>query len=175
MDTAPAKTLVLVRHAKSSWDLDVADQERPLSGRGRRDAGALGALLAARSIRPHLVLCSTAVRTRQTWERAQAGGAVADEVRFEEGIYQAWVPQLLNLIRTAPPAVGTLLMLGHAPGIPDLVEHLGVRQHGSDLWARLEAKFPTSAVAVLEVAHTWSELGKGRAFLTAYEVPRAGA
>src|ERR671921_212111 len=68
------RTLVLVRHAKSSWDLDVDDHERPLSGRGRRDAVAIGQELAKRGIRPDLVLCSTAVRTRETWEEAGRGG-----------------------------------------------------------------------------------------------------
>lgn len=174
MDTAPARTLVLVRHAKSSWDLDVDDQDRPLSGRGRRDARVLGELLAARSIRPDLVLCSTALRAQQTWQVAVAGGAQATEVRFERRIYHAWVPELLNLIRSAPD-VKTLLVLGHAPGIPDLVTHLGVREHGSKLWARLDAKFPTSAVAILEVARDWADLGKGRAHLAAYEVPRAAS
>ena len=61
------RTLVPVRHAKSSWDYDVDDHERPLSGRGRRDAEALGQLLSQRSLRPDLVFCSTATRTRQTW------------------------------------------------------------------------------------------------------------
>ena len=75
------RTLVIVRHAKSSWDYDVDDHERPLSARGRRDAEALGRLLSQRSLRPDLVFCSTATRTRQTWEYARAGGASAGEVR----------------------------------------------------------------------------------------------
>ncbi len=173
MDVAPTKALVLVRHAKSSWDLDVDDHERPLSGRGRRDSRALGQLLADRAIRPGLVLCSTALRTRQTWEGALAGGAAATEVRFEPRIYHAWVPELVGLVRCAPPEVQTLLVLGHASGIPNLVEHLGVREDGSELWARFDVKFPTAAVAVLCLTHAWADVGKGRAHLTSYEVPRA--
>lgn len=174
-DAAPAKTLVLVRHAKSSWDLDVEDHERPLSGRGRRDARAVGELLVDRSIIPGLVLCSTALRTQQTWAGAMAGGATAGEVRLDRRIYQAWVPELLRLVRATPEDISTLLILGHAPGIPDLVEHLAMREHGSALWTRLDAKFPTAAVAVLDVARTWAELGQGRAHLAAFEVPRARA
>lgn len=173
METAPGRILVLVRHAKSSWDLDVEDADRPLSGRGRRDARAVGELLVARCLRPDLVLCSTATRTRQTWQGATDGGAGAGEVRFEGGIYHAWVPELLALVRAVPDGVDTLLMLGHAPGIPDLAAHLGVREHGSDMWARLEEKFPTAAVAILAVPGSWTELGKARARLVAYQVARA--
>ena len=101
------RTLILVRHAKSSWDLDVDDHERPLSGRGRRDAEAIGRLLALQSLRPDLVLCSTATRTRETWDRATAGGAEAAEVRFLEPIYHAWVPELMRILREVPDEVGT--------------------------------------------------------------------
>lgn len=167
------RTLLLVRHAKSSWDSDGDDHGRGLSGRGRRDARAIGELLVARSVRPDLVLCSTATRTQQTWQRAVGGGASTGELRLERGIYQAWVPELVALIRTVPDAVQTLLMLGHAPGIPDLVEHLAAREHGSPSWAQLDTKFPTSAVATLAVTGPWTSVGKGRSRLTAYDIPRA--
>lgn len=167
------RTLLLVRHAKSSWDSDGDDHDRELSGRGRRDAKALGELLVSRSLRPDLVLCSTATRTQQTWQRATEGGATAAELRLERGIYHAWVPQLVGLVRAVPDTVDTLLMLGHAPGIPDLVEHLAAREHGSPRWARLDAKFPTCAFATLAVTGSWSTVGKGRSQLTAYDIPRA--
>ena len=130
-DPEPAQhTLVLVRHAKYSWDSDVDDHERPLSGRGRRDAVEIGQDLERRGIRPDLVLCSTSVRTRQTWQQAVAGGARAGEVRYQPDIYHAWVPELTSIIRELPETVSTVLMLGHAPGIPDLVEFLAARDHG---------------------------------------------
>lgn len=173
MDTDPGRTLVLVRHAKSSWDLDVEDADRPLSGRGRRDARAIGELLASRSLRPDLVLCSTATRTRQTWQGASEGGVGCREVRYERSIYHAWVPELIALIRAVPESVHTLLMLGHAPGIPDLVGHLAARERDSTLWARLDAKFPTAAVALLAIPGAWADVGKGRAQLADYQVARA--
>jgi len=165
------RTLVPVRHAKSSWDYDVDDHERPLSGRGRRDAEALGLLLSQRSLRPDLVFCSTATRTRQTWEYAMAGGASAGEVQYLQEIYRAWVPELLTMIRDVPDEIHTLLVLGHAPGIPDLVEHLCVRTDSPD-WAQMDSKFPTSALAVVNVPGPWAELGKGRAELASFVVPR---
>lgn len=166
-----ARTLVLVRHAKSSWEFDVDDHERPLSPRGRRDSTAIGAFLVNQQLRADLVLCSTATRTRQTWAGAVTGGAEAGEVLFAPQIYGAWVPELMRLVHEAPATVTTLLMLGHAPGIPDLVERICARTT-SPAWAQLAAKYPTSAVAVVRVSGDWTELGHGRAELVSFTVPR---
>jgi phosphohistidine phosphatase len=173
MDSAAncQRTLVLVRHGKSSWDLDVDDHERPLSARGRRDAEAIGRWLGERSFRPDLVLCSTAIRTKQTWECAMAGGATAGEVQYRREIYHARVPELLTLIRSIPDEIHTMLVLGHAPGIPDLVEHVCVRTQSPD-WAQMDSKFPTSALAVVNVPGPWPELGKARAELASFVVAR---
>jgi len=172
-DPEPAQhTLVLVRHAKSSWESDVDDHDRPLSGRGRRDAVAIGQELARRGIRPDLVLCSSAVRTRQTWQQAVAGGAQAAEVRYQPEIYHAWVPELTSIIRELPDSASTVVVLGHAPGIPDLVEFLAVREHRSPQWARMDEKFPTAALAILSVRGPWAEVGRSRATLAAFDVAR---
>jgi phosphohistidine phosphatase len=165
------RTLVLVRHGKSSWDYDVDDHERPLSGRGRRDAEALGRFLSQRSMSADLVLCSTAMRTKQTWDYAKAGGAAAGEIQYLREIYHAWVPELLTMIREVPDEIHTLLVLGHAPGIPDLVEHLCVRTESPD-WTQMDSKFPTSALAIVNVPGPWAELGKDRAELASFVVPR---
>ena len=165
------RTLVLVRHGKSSWDYDVDDHERPLSGRGRRDAEALGRFLSQRSMSVDLVLCSTAMRTKQTWDYAKAGGAAAGEIQYLREIYHAWVPELLTMIREVPDEIHTLLVLGHAPGIPDLVEHLCVRTESAD-WTQMDSKFPTSALAIVNVPGPWAELGKDRAELASFVVPR---
>ena len=165
------RTLVIVRHAKSSWDFDVDDHERPLSARGRRDAEALGQLLGQRSLRPDLVLCSTATRTRQTWEYVKAAGATSGDVQYLREIYHAWVPELLAMIREVPDQIHTLLVLGHAPGIPDLVEHICVRTDSPD-WIQMDNKFPTCALAIVNVPVPWSELGKDRAELDSFLVPR---
>jgi phosphohistidine phosphatase len=171
MDSVGRRTLIAVRHAKSSWDFDVDDHDRPLSGRGRRDAHALGRLLVERSLVPDLVLCSTAARTQETWERAQAVGAQAGELRLVRGIYQAWVPELIRLIRQTPEDVSTLLLLGHSPGIPDLVEHICIRTDSPD-WAQLDQKYPTSGMAVINVPCPWREVGNSSAELVNFAIPR---
>jgi phosphohistidine phosphatase len=165
------RTLIAVRHAKSSWDHDVEDHDRPLSGRGRRDADALGRLLVQRALVPDLVLCSTAARTRETWERASAVGATAGEVRLVPGIYHAWVPELVWLVRETSDELSTVLLLGHSPGIPDLVEHICVRTDSPD-WTQFDQKYPTSGVAVVDVPGPWRELGSSTAALAGFAIPR---
>ncbi len=165
------RTLIALRHAKSSWKTDAEDHDRPLSGRGRRDAAAVGQWLAASAPVPDLVLCSSALRTRETWAGAVAGGASREKLRFESSIYAASVGDLLRLIRSVPGKVGTALVLGHAPGIPDLVEYV-CRRADSPLWREIDRKFPTSGLAVIEVPTSWAELGRGRAKLVDFVAPR---
>ena len=166
------RTLVLMRHAKSSWDTAEPDHERPLAPRGRRDAKAVGQYLAAQSLRPDVVLCSTALRTRQTWDRAVAAGAAAGEVRYLDGIYDASVTELVGVLREAPPDALSVLLLGHAPGIPRLLDYLAVRRPDSSVWERAEQDFPTSGLAILQLDSPWSDVGEAVAELTAFEAPR---
>jgi phosphohistidine phosphatase len=168
----PDHLLYLLRHAKSSRDEPLPDRQRPLSARGHRDARGVGSLLAARGWRPDLVLCSGAVRTRQTWELAAAAGAEAAEVRFVDAIYEAPADRLAGLVRETPEAVGGLLLVGHAPGLPDLAETLGRRPEPRGVWARMDAKYPTSGLAVLRVPGAWAQAAAGSAELVAFEVPR---
>ena len=79
---------------------------------------------------------------------------------------------LTSIIRELPDAASTVLILGHAPGIPDLVEFLAVRDHGSAQWARMDEKFPTAALAILSMTGSWAEVGRSRAMLTAFDVAR---
>ena len=168
--TPPRRRLVLLRHAKSSWDHELPDVDRPLSGRGRRDAAAAGHWLAAHVGRPDLVLCSTAVRTRQTWARvceAEPDVLGPAAVRFEDAIYEAWTETLLDLARALPDDVATAVLVGHGPGLPDLAERLNRASGDGPV-----GDFPTSAIAAFAVAGSWDALGPGTATLTAYEVPR---
>ncbi|HEU5485060.1 MAG TPA: histidine phosphatase family protein [Microlunatus sp.] len=164
--------LYLLRHAKSAWDQPLTDHERPLARRGSRDARAAGRLLADRGWRPDLVLCSTAVRTRQTWQRASASGALAGAVRFVDAIYEASVEQLLALVRQSPDDVGSLMLIGHGPGLPGLAGSLGARPEPHEAWARMDRKYPTSGLAVLRLPGRWADAAAGGAELVAFEVPR---
>ena len=176
MDTPPdTKTLLLLRHAKSSWPDGVADHERPLSGRGKRDALSAGELLAARGLVCDVVACSTAKRTRETWDRASQGGARAHEVRYLDQIYAARVTELIRVVRAMPDSASVVMLVGHGPAIPDLVEFLAARTAGSPAWARLDHKFPTAGLATLTFRGSWAQAGQARAQLADFSVPRGAA
>lgn len=168
---ADVKTIVLVRHSKSAWGLDVADHERPLSGRGKRDAAALGHHLTSAGLLPGAVVCSTAVRARDTWTRALKGGATQAPVQYLERVYEGEARDLTRVLRGTSDDVSTVLMVGHAPGIPDLVEHLAARTKGK-AWKQLDTKFPTSALAVLHFTGSWADLGRDQAELVNIDIPR---
>lgn len=168
------RTLWLLRHAKSDWDTGAPDHQRPLNARGRVDAYAAGRLLADRDWHPELVLCSSSTRTRQTWQRALEGGATADAVEIEPRIYGATAADLLGVIHAVDPTIRRLMLIGHGPGVPDLADQLGRRPDPVDAWRRMDAKYPTAALAVLEFDVPWAEVGLtgGQGDLRAFEVPR---
>ncbi|MEU0244431.1 histidine phosphatase family protein [Streptomyces sp. NPDC006235] len=168
----PLRRLVVLRHAKSAWPLDVADHERPLAPRGRRDAPAAGRALAEADCLPDLALCSTAVRARRTWELAAAEWGTPPPVRFDRRLYAASPAGLLAVVQEVSAEVETLLLIGHNPGLEELV--LALAGDGlDDTLERLRTKFPTSAVAVLTWYGTsWRTLTPGTALLTSMTVPR---
>ncbi|MER6620176.1 histidine phosphatase family protein [Streptomyces sp. NPDC000931] len=170
----PLRRLVVLRHAKSARPEGVTDHERPLAPRGSRDAPAAGRALAEADCLPGLALCSTAVRARRTWELAAAQWGTPPPVRHDPRLYHAGVPELLDVVRDTPAEVETLLLIGHNPGLEDLV--LTLAGDGlDDTLDRVRAKFPTSAIAVLSWrGAAWRDLAPGAALLTSLTVPRGG-
>ena len=160
------KHLYLLRHAKSSWDdPTLADSERPLAPRGERAGKKLAKHIERENIRPALVLCSSARRTRDTLQRIAAVLGRAD-VRIEDDLYAASERELLARLRSVPDSVDSVMVIAHNPGLQDLVLTLG-----GESAAPLAEGFPTGALATLAVP-SWSELGHGSAELVAYVVPR---
>lgn len=157
------RTLLLLRHAKSSWEHDVEDHRRPLNERGRRDAVAVGRLLASRRAWCDLVVCSTARRARQTWDGAVLGGATTREIELTDDLYEAPVSRVRALVAGLPDAAGVVLLVGHGPGLPGLVEDLG---------GTVGRKYATSGLATLLVTGTWSSIGPESARLVNFVVPR---
>jgi phosphohistidine phosphatase len=164
------RKLVLFRHAKSEWPDDVADHDRPLAKRGRRDAPVVGRWIGASGYVPDAVVCSTAKRARQTWELAAEGLAFAapgasPRVRYEKRVYEATVLGLLMLAREFDAAWRTAVIVGHNPGLAELT--VGLVSPDS---AAPQA-FPTAAVAVLGLPGPWAEVAPGEARLLAFIVP----
>ncbi|MER6736104.1 SixA phosphatase family protein [Streptomyces puniciscabiei] len=170
--TGPLRRLVVLRHAKSAWPEGVEDHRRPLAPRGLRDAPAAGRALAEADCLPDLALCSTAVRARRTWELASAEWGTPPPVRYDRRLYGAGVQELLAVVREAPPEVETLLLVGHNPGLEELVLELA-RDGLDDTLERVRTKFPTAAIAVLSWhGPGWPALGPGTALLTSLIVAR---
>jgi phosphohistidine phosphatase len=164
-----AHRLLLIRHAKSSWD-DPAlpDRERPLNGRGRRAASRIGEHLRAEGLVPDLVLCSPAVRARETFERS---GLDAAEVRIEPSIYEAEERALLELIRALAEDAASVGLIGHDPSMHELATALAGDDEREPA-ERVRERFPTGAVAVFDVDTTWRETSPERTSLVAFIRPK---
>lgn len=172
MARSAARRLVLLRHAKSAWP-DVADHERPLARRGRRDAPVAGRWLRAAGQVPDRVVCSTAMRARQTWQLAAAELGASPRVSFDQRVYGAAAGELLDLARETGPRTRTLLIVGHDPAMQELALALASARAGdAGALGRVRFKFPTAAIAILEFSGTWQGLGPDQAQLTAFVVPR---
>jgi phosphohistidine phosphatase len=161
---ADAKRLLLLRHAKSSWDdPTLADHDRPLATRGRKAAQLIGAYLRREQIPVSLVLCSSAQRARETLELVDPPG----DVQIEQQLYGASSDQLLERVRQLPETRDSVMLIGHNPGIQDLTVCLT----GDDGEPR-EQKFPTGALALLTFAGPWRALRAGGVELAAFVKPR---
>ena len=163
------RQLLLIRHAKSDWSSGVADHERPLNARGRRDAAALGEWLQTHAGPVDRVIVSTALRTRLTWEIASSALRDVPPVEFRDEIYEAHWTEVLDVAR----ALGDehrVILIGHNPGLEDLATRLAATS--SATLADLEEKFPTSAIARLEFDGSWADLGPSGAHLVEFAVSR---
>ncbi|MCB1520615.1 MAG: histidine phosphatase family protein [Hyphomicrobiaceae bacterium] len=167
-------TLLLLRHAKSSWDdPSLDDFERPLNKRGTIAAQRIGAYLAEEHLIPDLVLCSTAVRTRATLTLViNAMRATTPSVQFRDDLYLADAGTLLDIVRATEAKVKTLLVLGHNPGLHSLA--LELTGHGPrPLIAELAMQYPTAALTRLTFDEkSWSAIRGAGGTLEAFVLPR---
>jgi phosphohistidine phosphatase len=168
------KTLLLLRHAKSAWsDPRLDDHDRPLSGRGERAAKAMADHIAHQGPHPDLILCSTAMRTRQTLAPlVKRLGSPAPPISLESGLYLASEEVLLAHIRSVGDDVRTVLLIGHNDGIGQLAADLA-DSGAPDALAALREKYPTGALAVLHLPDgPWSDLTVGSSKLLEFVRPR---
>ena len=167
------RTLLLLRHAKSSWDQPgVADVERPLAARGRKAAPLIARYLKQQRLVPDLVLCSHALRVRETWElmTPALGGAVA--CKTLRSLYAAPPSRLLEPLRRVADEVRILMVIGHNPGLGALAASLAGAGPKKAL-ERVRTKFPTGGLVVLtfEIEH-WAELAAGGGRLEDFVGPK---
>jgi phosphohistidine phosphatase len=161
--------LLLLRHAKSSWDdPSLADRDRPLAPRGHRAAARMANHLRSDVPRPDLVLCSPALRTRETLDRMSNAFGDA-EVVVDDELYGAGEGELLERLRAVDDRFETVAVIGHNPGIHDLA--IALAGSGAEL-DRMEAKFPTGALAVLAFDRLWRDVSPGGGLLEAFVTPK---
>lgn len=164
--------LAVMRHAKSDWGQPgLADFDRPLNGRGREAAKRIGRELNDRHVRFDRVMGSPALRVRQTLEQLEKGYGQALEIEFEQRLYNADLDTLLELVRTIPDRVHAPLLVGHNPGLHQLA--LNLTDDGDPLGGQLEDKFPTAALALIELpAVRWGEVESGTGRIAELILPR---
>lgn len=172
------RTLILVRHAKAEKGRDKADVERVLAERGQRDAEAVGEWIVGATAEGEVppidvVVCSTAERTKQTWEQAVAGGAEAGDVWYDRSVYNASPEALLDVVRELPEDAATAVIIGHSPGVPWLAGLLMTDEEGESTGVDvLEEGWPTAGLAVLQCDGPWEKLQPHSARLRTFVVPR---
>ena len=169
---AVSRRLVLLRHAKSAWPHGVPDHDRPLAGKGRRNAFATGQWFADEGPRVDLVLCSDAQRSLHTWEIVRGFLKPTPVTRVEPRLYGADVGDLLGVVGRTPSSVRTVMVIGHEPTMSATA--LALSGTGSDPVAleQLSRKFPTNGIAVLRTVAGWDKLTAGSCTLETFAVPR---
>jgi phosphohistidine phosphatase len=159
------KTLVLIRHAKSSWDdSTLLDQDRPLNDRGRRDAPKMGERLAKRDVKPDLILSSPAVRALRTAEIiARKVDYRRKDIVVNERLYAVEADDLLDVIHQLGDKVERVMLFGHNPELTELAHRLSGEI----------TDMPTCAVAEFKFdAKSWSNIGKTKPAKVALDYPK---
>lgn len=144
------KTLLLLRHAKSSWEnADQKDFDRPLNNRGLKAAPAVGRFLRGQKEQPQLIISSPAERARQTTSLVREAAGLTADLRYDERIYEASVERLMEVVSQIEDAREVVMLVGHNPGFEALLEQLtGETQ-----------RMPTAALACLELdVDKWSKV-----------------
>lgn len=165
------KRLFLLRHAKSSWDdPHLADHDRPLARRGRNAAKQIASYMKDKSFEPSIVLCSSALRARQTWEIVAPAFPRPTVIEIDSSLYQAGTEELISQLRHIPRGASSVLLIGHNPALQELVLRLASENAQLQL---LREKFPTAALAVIEAPiNEWEELEFATTELADFVTPK---
>lgn len=162
--------LIIMRHAMAHSG-GAGDHARTLTERGQDQARRVGLSLRSQGPEPERILCSSAVRCRETWQAVSAGLSATPAVDFEDELYNASPASLLQCL-AGLVAERSVLLLAHNPGVSVLA--LGLARGNEDSVAQLRAGFAPAAIACFEVEGPWSQLSSDSAQLTRFErVPKA--
>ncbi len=166
------RQIFLLRHAKSSWaEEGLDDFDRPLNSRGRRAAKALQGFLHQQEIRPSLVLCSAAQRTSETYDILEPA-LEGIPLSMESELYEATRHDLLARLRRLDDHLGSVLVIGHNPGLERLTAALCAGHGDAGALERLGEKYPTGTLAILQTdIATWKALEDASCRLAAFIRP----
>jgi phosphohistidine phosphatase len=166
-------TLSLLRHAKSSWkDASLPDRERPLNGRGKAEAPAMGKAMSKHGLEPELVLCSSARRTRDTLDLVLPQLKVEPKVVYEDGLYHGAPAEMLAILQSVPPAVSRVLLVGHNPELQTFALDL-IGSGPKHLKDKLQSKLPTAGLVVVRfLAGPWKKLAVNSGTLELFLTPK---
>ncbi len=166
------KTLTLLRHAKSGWDdMSLRDFDRTLNAKGRRAAATIGRHLRDEGLAFDRVVASPAVRVTETLDAVATGLGRRIVPEWDKRLYLASADTLIEVIREQSPAIDRVLLVGHNPGLEDLVLTL-VPDTADTLRDAVEDKYPTASLAELTLAAGWESAGSGKATLARFVRPR---
>lgn len=167
------KTISLLRHAKSSWDDPVErDFDRPLNPRGHRAAEAMGRYLREMDLRFDTVVASPAARVIETLDGIEAGAGRRLGATFDRRIYMASAMTLLDLVQETDEASQSILLVGHNPGLEDLIFML-TPNDGSPLRRQVDLKYPTATLAEMQFGvDRWEDITERSGTLTRLVMPR---
>lgn len=153
------RQLLIMRHAQAAYPIGVSDHRRPLTQTGHEQASLAGAWLRDTGRVPDFILCSSALRTRQTctWVCDELGEK-APTPKLEDDLYDGGLTGALTLINHTPERVTSLLVISHQPTVQDLVLALASRDSDASAYLDVASGYPTAGIAVLSVDKPWAEL-----------------
>jgi phosphohistidine phosphatase len=168
------KTLTILRHAKSGWDDPVArDFDRPLNERGKKAARLMGAWMKSQEWTFDHIIASPAVRVIETLDHVVAGYGKRMEPSWERRVYLASSATLMDVLREQSDGLQKVMMIGHNPGLEDLILDLVPEDTNTEIRGSIYEKFPTAAIAQLEIdIESWANIDRGKGRIINYMRPR---
>lgn len=164
-----AKTLMIMRHAEADMPWGTSDFDRPLTPHGHEDAPRVGRWMVENGVLPEMIVCSSALRTRQTctWVCDELGEK-APTASLEDRLYNAPPRELLSVVGRTPETVQSLLVIAHFPAVQDAVLSLASRDSDYDAMMGVSSNFPPAGLAVLTSDKPWAALDGADALLRAF-------
>ncbi len=163
------RTLFVIRHAKSSWnEPDLADFDRPLNERGKRDAPRMGKRLKERDVHPNIMLSSPARRALSTCRKiAEVIGYARENIKIEPELYHAGEEEILDIVRQLSPSNHTVVLVGHNPGITDFVNSINASREP------FIPRVPTCGVVSFSFdVDDWKSIGFGTGEFVFFDFPK---